>query len=159
MPSFSLWIPTNISMFCWMYVSRLIMFVLFCLNDLPKIFVSTTFGIMLLYFSKWILRCWNYLLSNSNRILLVQWKVREHELDCLSGRSEELIIIGQLCAEGLVNNERDKVCRILSCGNVIYFSTIWSDMKKFIVDYINRMNVCVCVCVFVVELGYSSSHS
>jgi len=50
MPSFSLRLPTKISMFYWIYASSLSTLVLFFLYDLPKILASTTFSIMLLYF-------------------------------------------------------------------------------------------------------------
>ena len=72
---------------------------------------------------------WNYLLPNWNWILLVQWKVLEHELDCLFGRSQEPKINSQFYTEIIVNNERDKVCRILPCSNTIYLSAIWPTMK------------------------------
>jgi len=54
----------------------------------------------------------------------VQWKVLEHELDCLCGRSQEPKINGQFYTEIEVNIVRDKVCRILSCSGLIYVSAI-----------------------------------
>jgi len=54
----------------------------------------------------------------------VQWKVLEHELDCLCGRSQEPKINSQFYTEVLLIIEMDKVCRILSCSGLIYVSAI-----------------------------------
>jgi hypothetical protein len=72
----------------------------------------------------------------------VQWKVLEHELDCLFGRSQEPKINSQFCTEILVNIERDKVCRILSCSNLIYLSAIRPTIKKVTVVPVNCMKLC-----------------
>jgi len=71
----------------------------------------------------------------------VQWKVLEHELDCLSGRSQEPKLNSQFYTEILVNIERDKVCRILSCSNLIYLPAIWPTIKKVTVVSVNCMKL------------------
>ena len=119
----------KISIFYWIYMSSLSTLVLSFIYDLPHILASTNFTTMLLYFFAMNIKVTEIICFQIETILLVQWKVLEHQLDCLSGRSQEAKINSQFYTEILVNIERDKVCRILYCSNTIYLSAIWPTVK------------------------------
>jgi hypothetical protein len=70
------------------YVSSLSVLVLFFLDDLPKILVSTTFSIMLLYFFEMNIKeteivCFQI----QTECYLYNGKVLEHQLDCPADRT------------------------------------------------------------------------